>query len=149
MQAQIMTVDVATLSFTPSQINNLRNVAAKSDPYAAYGRSLLYILTGEQIEPAFPATVVPRARVNTPDMIESYTVSPNPATEYIEISVENSDMRSKYRYEVVGIMGKKVLGGTITHTVRLDTHPLPAGMYLVRILRDEQTVSIVKCVIIR
>ena len=117
--------------------NLLRRVAAMSVPEAAYGRALLAYLTGEQIEPQINYTVVPRIRTEKTEQIrEEIQILPNPAKDYLSISIKNLRNESQYSYELYTITGQKVMQGQLKDQNELNISLLAQGLYFISINKD-------------
>lgn len=140
--------DIPASTLTISQLNTLRNVAAMSDPYATYGRSLLYVLTGEQIEPNLPSNIVYRNIQNesiAPK--EIYTVFPNPTSDRLNITIDNVQSSGKYRYELRDIMGGLWKSEAIQQNASVDLSSLPNGMVFIHIFKNDVIVDRSKIII--
>ncbi len=135
-------------SITPAQLNLLRSVAAMSDPQAAYGRSLLYLLTGEKIEPLIVSNVNLRSVPSADREIkELYRAYPNPASDMLNIAIENMSMDGNYQYELKDVTGRSLLRGKIYHDTSADIASLSGGIYFLNILKNKEVVNIQKIAI--
>ncbi len=142
--------DIATPVFTPTQLNLLRSVASMSDPYAAYGRALLYVLTDEKIEPALPESNVYRsAPASAEEIDEIYTIKPNPASDIINITIDNSKENSTYEYGIMDLAGKVMLRNVIDAQSGIDISSMKPGMYFVQIRKDNIPECVRKIVILK
>jgi hypothetical protein len=141
--------DRTNTPLSPSEVQTLRNVASLSDPYAAYGRALLYKLTGERIEPIVTAPVTPRSKSpGTQEVKESYSINPNPVSETLNIFIENIQIDSKYDCQIIDMMGNTVKKGSLDTHSNFNVSELTEGLYFVRILKDNQLELNQKIVII-
>ncbi|MBK9152210.1 MAG: T9SS type A sorting domain-containing protein [Saprospiraceae bacterium] len=140
--------DRAPRSFTSSDINLLREVAASSNPFAAYGRALLYRLTGEKVEPNTVGLVTPRKSQNKDvKAMESYRISPNPANDILKIEIQGYDYQSDYKYEILDISGRTLLHGTLIVQREIDISVLNNGVCFLKVLKDMMPVHLQKIVI--
>jgi hypothetical protein len=140
--------DRAPRSFTSSDITLLREVAASSNPFAAYGRALLYRLKGEKIEPNIVGIVTPRNSQNKAvNEIESYRVSPNPASDILKIAIEGYDSQTDYKYEILDISGRTLLHGTLKLQKEIDISTLNNGFCFLRVLKELKPVYFQKILI--
>lgn len=127
----------------------LRTVAANPAPYAAYGRALLYKLTGEKIEPLLPE-IAPRSRNNDNGVAkEIYTITPNPSSDFIKISIENAFENDSYDYEILDMTGNKVNAGSLSTQSSIDVSKVPSGIYFVQIMKNHIPDTIQKIVILK
>lgn len=141
--------DVVPSLTSSAQINLLRSVAAMSDPYAAYGRALLYKLTGEKIEPLLPE-IAQRSRNNDNGVVkEIYTITPNPSSDFIKISIENAFENDSYDYEILDMTGNKVNAGSLSTQSSIDVSKVPSGIYFVQIMKNHIPDTIQKIVILK
>lgn len=116
-----------------TEISTLRTVSAKSDPYASYARALLYKITGERIEPD-TTIVMPRTRYHTDaNNCERYNIAPNPASDFININIENFDSNAKYGYSLYDLLGQKIKDEILIENSLILTHDIKKGIYLLKI----------------
>ncbi len=127
-------------SLSPSELNVLRTNAEEKIPENAYAKGLLYLLTGEIVEPVVPAQynqpVVPR---NTQSAQTQWVIFPNPAREEVRVKIGgNTDFSGTMT--VFHINGNKVGEERITgvkgseHGIDISTYA--NGVYYL-IMRDE------------
>ncbi|MBK8627219.1 MAG: T9SS type A sorting domain-containing protein [Saprospiraceae bacterium] len=127
----------------------LHTVAANPDPYAAYGRALLYKLMGEKIEPLLPE-IAQRSRNNDNGVVkEIYTITPNPSSDFIKISIENAFENDSYDYEILDMTGNKVNAGSLSTQSSIDVSKVPSGIYFVQIMKNHIPDTIQKIVILK
>jgi hypothetical protein len=124
-----------------NEIGTVRAIALKSHPYAAYGKALYYVLTGEVISSTIPDLgrdeIQPRS-ISSSNQMESLKLYPNPFSDvlYIEIS----------GYEYVNISVSDFFGRTIfTDTSEQTSLSIPTetwnqGMYIVTIKSEGEIV---------
>ncbi|MBL0101842.1 MAG: T9SS type A sorting domain-containing protein [Saprospiraceae bacterium] len=94
-------------------------------------------LTGEQIEPQINYTVVPRIRTEKTEQIrEEIQILPNPAKDYLSISIKNLRNESQYSYELYTITGQKVMQGQLKDQNELNISILAQGLYFISINKD-------------
>lgn len=135
-------------SISPSQLDLLRSVAAMTDPYAAYGRSLLYLLTEEKIEPALPSNVHLRSVIKDYEVEnESYAIYPNPASDYITIEITNYNLESRYTYEIISVYGVLLSKGLVHNQDIINLVKAPSGMYLINLYKNNLPVHVQKIMI--
>lgn len=60
----------------------------------------------------------------------------NPTGDELQISVGHSEIE-KFRYEIYDISGHATLNGQSYFNERVDTHSLPAGIYLIRVMTQD------------
>jgi hypothetical protein len=62
------------------------------------------------------------------------TISPNPAREYVEITVSNINLSSNSKVDVYNIIGSKLMTVNIDkeEVTRLNITELPAGLYFIK-----------------
>ena len=142
--------DTTFLPISAVELSLLRSVAAMTDPFAAYGRSLLYTLTGEKIEPTLPETTQRSQNMASEPKVEKYSIHPNPATDHINIEIENISSNSLYEYLLMDGTGHVLLRNSInTHQASQDISDLPAGIYFIQIFKDNNAVTIQKVAILK
>lgn len=131
-----------------AQLNLLRAVSAIPDPYAAYGRVLLYHLTGEKIEPPLPE-VTPRSRPESvqPPAIETYNISPNPTADFINIDISNRDVNAMYSCEIIGLSGVNVASSLLVAGESMNVAHLASGFYMAKVRKNQEVVSVQKIII--
>jgi len=130
--------------------NPCRGNASMPDPYAAYGRALLYVLTDEKIEPALPESNVYRsAPAPAEEIDEIYTIKPNPASDIINITIDNSKENSTYEYGIMDLAGKVMLRNVIDAQSGIDISSMKPGMYFVQIRKDNIPECVRKIVILK
>ncbi|MBL7999687.1 MAG: SMP-30/gluconolactonase/LRE family protein [Candidatus Kapabacteria bacterium] len=62
---------------------------------------------------------------------ESWTISPNPTTSTLRISIPESML--EHTYTVCDYLGSTVLTGKVAHTENVDISALPTGVYYIRL----------------
>lgn len=127
----------------------MNNFSALPDPYAAYGRVLLYHLTREKIEPPLPE-LAPRSRNNVNGVAkEIYSIIPNPSSDFIKINIENAVENALYDFEILDMTGNKVYIGSLSTQSSIDMSRLPSGLYFVQIMKNHVADKVQKIVILK
>lgn len=67
--------------------------------------------------------------------LPSVSIYPNPTSDYASVSVTD---KSVYQYHLTDMQGREVASGSIKGTVDIRLSHLPPGMYLLRIVGDQQ-----------
>lgn len=139
--------EIYTLSALELQL--LRTVAVNHDPLAVYGRVLLTFMTGERLEPPVNYPVQPRSiqSKSVSELKEIVTVYPNPAQNYIKLDIQNFKVDSRYQYEVVSMMGQKILHGTASETNAIQTTDLPDGIYIINLSKNDEQLDVRRIII--
>jgi len=141
--------DLGTPTFSTNEIILLRNVAAMSDPLAAYGRALLYKLTDEKIEPVVTGQIIPRNRVdNQVEESEIYLVYPNPVADLLYIDIQNMDQDSNYKYQITNLYGTIMHKSTEIQNTKISVNDLQSGIYIMQIFKNDQVSYTSKFVIV-
>ena len=69
---------------------------------------------------------------------EAFSLSPNPATNIVNIKLPNS---IETRIEIYDVLGKRVFIRKINESMELNISSLKSGLYLVKFIQDNRTVS--------
>ncbi|MCZ2102674.1 MAG: T9SS type A sorting domain-containing protein [Chitinophagales bacterium] len=135
-------------AFELSDIQLLRSVAATADPYAAYGRALLYLVTGERVEPEYEIfNISPRVESRSSTEAEIITIRPNPASDLLQIDIENYQQGQLYQYKIQNAFGVTVMTDKIDQSSMLHISHIPAGVYFVRLYSGDKLMKTEKVVI--
>jgi len=134
---------------SPAELQLLRTVAVNHDPLAAYGRAMLTFMTGEQLEPPVNYPVMPRSYqpAAARALKEIVTVYPNPAQNYIKLDIQNFKAESRYQYEVISMMGQKIIQGKATETNNIETTNLPDGIYIINLSKNDEQLDVRRIII--
>lgn len=141
--------DIDPAPYSQEDIDVLRKVAQMSDPYATYGRSLLYRLTAEKIEPPLPVVTELRSKVNEKGNLEKYLLHPNPAFDNFVITLEDFNSIHTYTYSLYDMNNKLIGSSRLDSHNRIDVTSLAIGMYIVKIYKNGENVSNNKLIVIK
>ncbi|TDX83089.1 M20/M25/M40 family metallo-hydrolase [Epilithonimonas xixisoli] len=75
---------------------------------------------------------------NAKEAISSFTVSPNPAKDYIQLDFQNSK-NQKFSFTITSLEGKTV--SETQNQTRIDVSKLPKGIYLGTFIVEDQTIT--------
>lgn len=70
------------------------------------------------------------SNVEDASSVSSFDVAPNPAKDFIIVSIPFDEERS---YSIYDMRGNIVMSGTVSNGERLNVESLPSGMYLINI----------------
>ncbi|MFH1050452.1 MAG: T9SS type A sorting domain-containing protein [bacterium] len=119
------------VSFKPNEVRKYNDsIVVHSN---AIGQDSVIILEGEGID---TSTSVHDEHITT----NKFTISPNPASEYIEIKLsESSELSESYPIQIFNLYGEKM---TIVvqnfESLRIDISSFPVGMYFVKISESSE-----------
>lgn len=131
-----------------SELSQVRLLADREHPYAAYAKALYYDLTGEILSSDLPAMLrqhtTPRSQ--KPSKVVSFDVYPNPTTEAITIAASKA---GAYSVEVVDATGRVVSKDNLLTGSDLTFDIVDNGIYFVRIFDGANPVHHEKIVVIK
>ena len=139
---QTMALDYATnpsnLYLNPYKDSLLNAIAIDEWPAAAYAKSLLYLIKGEQL--GFVVPIMPREssqfvqKSDTKD--ESVKIYPNPASHELIIEAKKDALLSKI--EINSLQGSLIKSFSCNASkITIDTDFIPDGMYYIKIIFDD------------
>lgn len=123
-------------SFKPRALQYLTSTLAGSNPPCMpyYDMDLLFCDT----------SISHGSGVGEPDAVNNYLAQklqlklyPNPAKHYLHIDI--TDIYSKYRFELISLVGRRVLSSQLSRQV--DISALQKGIYILRVYNKEGSVS--------
>jgi hypothetical protein len=75
----------------------------------------------------------------------AFQLYPNPSSDLLNISLQTNLLKAA-SYQIVDVVGRKYLDGTLSSKQTIDIHTLPSGVYFFRVQNDGQFVGVKKFV---
>lgn len=135
-----------------SQLNTVYTIAMKSHPYAAYAKSLYYVLTDSLLKSDVPALMDSLAgqRIKAKENSTSFDIFPNPFNSQLHIKIKNGKdgKKSLTVYDINGnVMLKDKYEKSYVETINTTSWHL--GVYFIKITNGSKVMYDKKIILIK
>ena len=130
--------------FSESQLSYIKEVGLRTNPYAAYARSLYHIVTGEILYVDYPTYISePQFRI-TPNNnlgISGYSINPNPSSSFINLQLPSEAELDNVEYFLYNINGVLVRNKSkLDYRNVISVNDLPNGLYFLQVADSDNFV---------